>query len=137
VIARAGQSPRIEGAWRVTVTAPNFEGVFLVSFFPGGVLIAHNPPVTEGVPGSGLGTYYSGGGQGSWEHVGERRYTFTSMDLNYDLGGQVVATKTIRATVELTEDGHAWTGPAEYRQTRADGRVVDNATDRWSGERLG
>ena len=101
-----GRGPRaIEGTWNGTVTIRNCQtGAALVSFramdlfIQGGALVDTNaaPPSTRGP------------GFGSWEFLGDHRYTATLRFFLYNPDGSFAGVRRIAQDITVGEDNNSW-----------------------------
>ncbi len=125
VHASAGEPPAsIEGAWILSLPAAGPTAKQLVTFFPGGVVIATNSPSIPPAPDGPPVRLYSTDAHGAWVDLGDRRYAATLVYLLFTEEGANAFSFTAEASYTLDASSNAFSG--EYRATVADaaGTVV-------------
>lgn len=110
----------IEGSWSLAFPNEDVTSRQLVSFLPGGIVLATNAPAfaDETVAGDLI---YSSAGHGAWTALGGGRYSFTLIFLYFDGNEDNWASLTLDGEVTLDASGDAFTGNFTAAVTSAAG----------------
>lgn len=112
----------IVGSWRVAVAVGSVTGLTnLATLSADGTTVVAFPSPTPAPPGASHRLEYWTPAIGSWSANGASKATMTFVALGADETGAAIGTHTVRATVEVSDDG--WQGPFTIEIAAADGAV--------------
>ena len=114
------------GAWQVSPTIGGQTAVALTTFTADGTVFTSNRPVQPAPEGLAANVIVQSLGHGSWAATRERTADLTFVILQTDTAGAFRGTRTIRGSLELSDQGDSWSGT--FSATIADAGGTEIAT---------
>jgi hypothetical protein len=126
---------RIEGTWRVEVTARNCQSGAAIRTFPG--LNTYLPGGSLIVTGASASPALISTGHGVWEHAGGRNFTSTVIFFRFNPDGTYAGTTKITRSIELdAADSDQLTSTESIELADPNGNVVGSQCATQIGHRL-
>jgi len=128
----------VVGSWFVTlaVTGAMDQEAALDTFAADGTLLISVKPVSPAPPGAPFRQIFTGPMHGSWTAVLADQVAFTVVRLQADENGTYLGTVTVRATLDVGDDGRRLSGAFDYEVADPAGHIVATGTGTAEGTRI-